>query len=271
LTSTNPECTSGAKKTGAGHSSYDRYQERARPCSVGTDTSGTKNVAAARKGVELAFGHDVLHEQYPRVKLKGAAYVPYLKFAWLGTKLEALPTYDTMMECFGKPRPRGRGEWWLVDPARAIEATRSGDQLMLAIVEARSLAHAEPSTQLFAAWAAQVGLLEPTRFEAYPGLLDRVRAREARADELVGEAFPRGIWDVHLVDREGLRDFAYAWFHNMRPAGGPERIYIRDDLVSVCGSRVGTHGHDEPILDDVTWDAIDRAAPRLADRFARWL
>jgi hypothetical protein len=69
----------------------------------------------------------------------------------------------------------------------------------------------------------------------------------------------------YLVDRPGLRDFAYSWFHNI---GGK---YIRFDLIKVFRARPGKHGHDEPILDEDTWANVDRATPMLDRIFATWL
>ena len=78
-------------------------------------------------------------------------------------------------------------------------------------------------------------------------------------------AVPRGLWDVHLKDEPDLRDFAFGWFHNI---GG---FYIRDDLVTVFGARKGPYGHDEPVLDDDNWSAVDRATPTLDQRFGQWV
>jgi hypothetical protein len=75
----------------------------------------------------------------------------------------------------------------------------------------------------------------------------------------------RGLWDIHLKDEPGLRAFANRWFHNM------EEIYIDDDLVAVFGAREGPYGHDEPVLDDDDWPAVDKATPTLDRRFAQWV
>jgi len=37
------------------------------------------------------------------------------------------------------------------------------------------------------------------------------------------------------------------------------------------GKREGPYGHDEPVLDDDDWKAVDRATTALDKRFARWV
>lgn len=91
-----------------------------------------------------------------------------------------------------------------------------------------------------------------------------VKKRKAQGTKLL-DALGRGLWDVHLKDDEALRSFAYQWFHNM---GGN---WITADLKKVFGKREGPYGHDEPKLDDDTWEAVDKASKIFGERFKAWL
>src|SRR5262249_45193393 len=125
-----------------------------------------------------------------------------------------------------------------------------------------------PSRQilgLFVAWAVQRDLLDESRLAAHKKLIAAVRKREKQGSDLVDAALPRGLWDVHLKDLPGLRDFACGWFWNS------DHGYMVSDLIKVFGSRPGSHGHDEPVLDDDDWVAVDRATKALDKRFAAWV
>ena len=50
-----------------------------------------------------------------------------------------------------------------------------------------------------------------------------------------------------------------------------DRTWITTDLKKVFGKRPGKHGHDEPKLDDDTWDAVDKAAKSFEQRFGQWI
>ena len=117
---------------------------------------------------------------------------------------------------------------------------------------------------LLVAWLAHRGFLESTTFPDHAALLEAVRKREVRGSKLVEAALPRGLWDIHLKDLPGFRHFAFEWMHNI---GGK---YIRDDLVTVFGSREGPYGHAEAVLDNDDWQAVDKATPVLDRRFAEW-
>ncbi len=68
-----------------------------------------------------------------------------------------------------------------------------------------------------------------------------------------------------------LEEFLHLWFQ------GETDIHELDDedgasgLKQVFGKRKGPFGHDEPKLDDDTWDAVNAAAELLDQRFAAWL
>lgn len=135
------------------------------------------------------------------------------------------------------------------------------------IKQARELTarwESRPLVGLLVAWLAGDAFLEPKAFLGHEALLEGVRKRKERGSKLVEAALPRGLWDIHLKDLPGFRDFAYGWMHNI---GG---MFIRDDLVSVFGSREGPYGHQEAVLDDDDWQAVDKATPVLDRRFAGW-
>lgn len=247
-----------------------------------TDVGRTKNVVAKKHGVELCFGHDILNEKYPLLAKSKSSFVPYLRLVWLNKGWsEPLPfglafglTAEELTTCLGEPRVRGTAKfrYWerTLDPARDVELSVDEKSVTIAVSQARELSgrHGSPSRPvvgLFVAWAVSVDLLFGPTFHPHRELVEAIRRRERQGTALVDAALPRGLWDSHLVPVPGLRDFAYGWFHNI---GGS---YIRDDLVSVFGAREGPHGHDEPVLDDDTWDAVSRAIPTLNRRFIAWV
>jgi hypothetical protein len=116
---------------------------------------------------------------------------------------------------------------------------------------------------VFLAWAAIRGLLDEARFAKHEGLLAAVKQREATGTQLF-DALGRGLWDDHLVNDADLRQYAFCYFHNMG-------AWITADFKEVFGKRTGPYGHDEPKLDEATWDAVDQAARVLDERFERWL
>jgi hypothetical protein len=116
---------------------------------------------------------------------------------------------------------------------------------------------------LFVAWALTRGLLEESKFAPHATLIQEIKKRKRKGSELVAVALRRGLWDEHLVDRPKLRLTAYRWFHNMCD------LWITADLVDVSGRRTSASGHDEPILDDDAWDAVDMATQTLDNRFCR--
>jgi hypothetical protein len=254
------------------------------PPATKTDSSSARNVVAKKHGLEFAFDHDVKHDLYPLVKTK-KSFVPYLSYVWLTDEFpEPLPfdlvhglEPDEITKRLGvTPTERGYGEYhrafWsrVLDAPRAIVFSADATHRILRIDEASKLsAHygvpAQPVVGLFVAWAAQHGLLDPTRAGSHAALLEEVRTGTRRGSELLDAAYPRGLWDVHLIDRPGLRRFAYQWFHNI---GG---TFIRDDLVAVFGGRKGPYGHEEPALDTDDAAAVKRATPKLDTTFAPWL
>jgi hypothetical protein len=244
-----------------------------------TDAGGTKNVVAKKHGVELAFSHDIKNEKYPLVPKTAKSFVPYLCLVWLTPKFKELPfgiafgmEPDEVTKRLGvEPEKRSYGLAWsrVLDAERDIELHYDGRECTVVVDEAFELSGRfgcpKPVTGLFVAWAAMRGLLDPTRAEAHASLFNDVRTGKRKGSELLAAAWPRGLWGNHLIDKPGLRHFAYGWFHRLKDA------YIIADLIELFGSREGPTGHNEPVLDDDDATAVKKATPKLDAVFAPWL
>jgi hypothetical protein len=246
-----------------------------------TDSGDSKYVIARKHGLDLLFAHDIKNERYPLVPKTKKTFVPYLQLVWLKEKFSEMPfgiahgmDPDEITKRLGvTPGVRGSGkfQYWrkVLDPARDIVLDVCDDEITIGVEEALELTsrhHPPPQISgLFLAWAARRGLLDESRFAVHAELLAAVRKGRAKGSELLAAAIPRGIWDIHLKDEPGLRDFAHGWFHNI------DHGYVIFDLIKVFGHRPGPHGHDEPILDDDDPKAVDKATPALDKRFARWV
>ncbi|MCP3099733.1 hypothetical protein LZ198_12730 [Myxococcus sp. K15C18031901] len=249
-----------------------------------SDVNDSAHVVAKPQGIEMLFSHDVLDERYPPIAKTRRAFVPYLSVVWLGEKFaEAdLPqgltrkmTAEQMRAVLGEPdapwNPEDDSPKWtrvLDAEARIVlmaESSAKGPRLRLLIDAARELTTRRVDAGLFVAWCALRGLLDTERLAAPAPLLAQLQRREVQGSALVDAVLPRGLWDAHLRDLPGLRAFAYAWFHRL------EGVYIRDDLARVFGLRTGPRGHDEVVLDEDTWAAVDQATPVLDERFATWV
>ena len=240
------------------------------------------HVTAPKLGVELSFSHKIHADAYPPIAKTKNSFVPYLALAWLNPKLgeELLgvswknPTLEALSKRLGPPTfLTGSSEpvWVMELDSSAHTELRfdleSGElSVTLAVAQARALEEfPDASTGLFVGYAAERGLLDPDRFEAHAELLRRVAAREAQGSELIARALGRGLWDDHLKDDAELRTFTFGWFHNIG------KVWITRDLIKVFGKREGPYGHDEPVLDDDTWAAVDEATPIFDQRLAAWL
>lgn len=247
-----------------------------------TDADATKNLVAKQHGLEMVFEHDVKNMKYPPERKSKSSYLPYLSLAWLNPRLpDALPfglkfgmSADEIAGVMGEPTghigsgPFRRPYWQRVlDSARDIRFQVDPKTFAIEVSQARQLAGpaaSRPMVGLLVAWLARRQLLEPPAFDEHGLLLGAVVRRERQGSTLVDAALRRGLWDSHLKDLPGLRHFTFEWMHNI---GGK---FIRDDLVSVFGSRKGPYGHDEAALDNDDWPAVDLAAPILDSRFAEW-
>jgi hypothetical protein len=241
----------------------------------GSTRSESKNVEAKKHGLELVFSHDVRNAKYPLVPKSKTAYVPYLSLVWLNPKLPGpLPfglrfgmSVEEIAAALGDPS--GPCPYWEreLDPTRDIVFRVDEREITIGIKQACELTsrwESRPLVGLLVAWLASRGFLEPKAFLGHEALLEAVRERKERGSKLVEAALPRGLWDIHLKDLPGFRQFAYEWMHRLGEA------WIRADLVSVFGSREGDFGHDEAALDDDDWQAVDKATPVLDRRFAEW-
>jgi hypothetical protein len=247
-----------------------------------TDVTRYKHVVAKKLGVALAFDHDVKNSKYPLIAKSKTSFLPYLKIAWLDPKLpDPLPfglrfgmSVEEISRAMGDPAGEigsmsSRRPYWqpVLDPARDILFRAESKQFLIKIDQALELTRrweSGPRVGLLVEWLAYRHLLDSAAFPEHGALVDAVSKRAERGSKLVKAALPRGLWDIHLKDLPGLRPFAYEWMHNI------DGKYIRDDLVSVFGSREGSHGHAEPVLDDDDWPAVDRATPVLDRRFSEW-
>lgn len=246
-----------------------------------TDVAADKDVIAKKHGLELRFGHDIKNDKYPLIPKTAKSFVPYFQLAWMTKKFKELPygisfgmEPNEVTKRFGaEPEALPFGSRWsrVVGAARDVELVYDGRECRIVVDEATELSgrHNVPPKAVvgvFVAWAAQRGLFDPTRVGPHAALLDEVRAGKRKGSELLTAAWPRGLWDVHLADKPGLRQFAYRWFHRLGDAG-----YIIFDLIEVFGGREGPTGHDEPAIDTDDAAVVKKATPKLDAAFAPWL
>jgi hypothetical protein len=119
---------------------------------------------------------------------------------------------------------------------------------------------------LFVAWAITRNLLNLERLATHAALIAKVKSHATTGSAFVSAALPRGLWDRHLLNLPGLFDFTYGWFHRVGGVG-----FIVADLVKVFGERMSERGLPEPVLDEDSWDAVDKATKVLDGVFAQWL
>jgi hypothetical protein len=256
-----------------------------------TDMGSAAEVKAKKLGFTLWFAHDERNDNFPLVRKSKSSYLPYLSQISFDSTYGPLPfglewkhTEEQVAERLGPPikkplfpdQPDGpqRTFWYrTLIPGWSelrFQYGKKGLAMTLWIPQAAELTsrHGVPGAPLvgvFVAWAILRGLLDEARFPQHAALLERVRARTALGTEFVREALPRGLWDVHLKDLPELRLHAGRWLRNM---GG---LSATKDFIALFGSRKNQHAHDEPALDDATWEAVERATPMLDEQFARWV
>ncbi|WP_394849626.1 hypothetical protein LZC95_19515 [Pendulispora brunnea] len=254
-----------------------------------SDADESDGFDVAKAGIELMFSHHILNEAYPPIRKNVSSFLPYLSHAWVRPKIGETvlgipwkkPTEADVVKVLGAPdgapvvaktrtiQKRVPLSNKVLDEGASVELHVSLDEsltIVLSVMEALGLdEYPDAATGLFVAWAAIHGLLDESRFADHASLLAAVKKRKAKGTELVKAAMPRGLWSDHLIDDDELRKFAFGWFRNM---GGK---WITADLKKLFGKRKGPHGHDEPKLDDDTWDAVEKAAPIFTKRFAPWL
>jgi hypothetical protein len=253
-----------------------------------SENNDSANVEAAKHGVELVFSHDVLNEAFPPIPKTSKTFIPYVSHAWvrsrIGEPVLGVPwkasSEEEVTKVLGPPTGHRAAfmdedeltvAYWeyALDTSGHVWLELEYDDGLSVTISLKSASelerHPNVTTGLFVGYAATRGLLDASRFEAHRELLAAVSKRKAQGSELVKQALPRGLWGDHLRDAPGLRELAYRWFHNMND------LWITADLKKTFGKRAGPFGHDEPKLDDDTWDAVDKAAPLLDKRFAAWL
>lgn len=247
-----------------------------------TDAGGSKNVVAKRHGLEFVFNHDVKNEAYPLLTKTKKSFIPYLSLAWLTPRFkEPFPfgfafglEPDEVTRRLGVPPvehvPKVPIWTRVLDAEREIVLSVDARECRIRVEEARELSARcgvppLPVVGLFVAWAAQCNLLDAGRVGPHAALLEDVRTGRRKGSELLAAAWPRGLWDVHLADKPGLRQFAFGWFHNV---GGS---FINRDLIDVFGERMNRYSHKEPVLDDDDPAAVKKATQKLDAVFAPWL
>jgi hypothetical protein len=251
-------------------------------------SSDSVNVSAPKAGIEMVFSHNVRNEKYPPISKSARSFIPYLSHAWIREKIgepvfgvdvkkgteadviKSLGDPDGYEPAFMSDNDPTVAYWHRVVDAAAdvVLEIESDDGLgfVVTIVSSRALEeYPGVSTHLFLGWAATRGLLDETYFAQHADLLAKVKGRQALGSDLLRAALPRGLWDSHLVDKPGLRRTAYQWFHNM--AG----LWITADLIKIFGSHRGPFGHDDPTVDNDSWENVDKAAPAFEKVFAKWL
>jgi hypothetical protein len=265
-----------------------------------TNTVGAKVPSSARDmelakevksktGFRLWFDHDLLNDAFPLIPKTKNSFLPYLSEVSFDPKwTEKLP-FDldwkqgeaevtarlgapTVVRLFpDDPDNMTTRSWWEreIDPGRTylrVQAGKKSTSLTLMIRQTMALSSRHgvpplPAVGLFVGWALSRGLLDESRFPQHRTLIDRIKNRAEKGSALVRAAMPRGLWLDHLVPNEGLRTFARRSFSRS----------LTPDLIEVFGERTDQHSHRQAVLDDDSWEAVDRAAPILDRRFAEWV
>jgi hypothetical protein len=236
-------------------------------------------------GLMLRVLNDITNEKYPVLNKTKNTFVNYLSLAEItdscGETVLGLAwnsSSDDIKRVLGEPTRLRRPNMidppsipvWVrrLDDGVDLELIVEFNEVMTVRFEVYSSGSLEsnpnPSLGVFVAWAIEHGLLDRNRFPNHAELFEAVRKRERLGSDFVRQALPRGLWFDHLLDGDGLRDFAHHWFYNFGS-------WIVTDFKKVFGARAGQYGHDEPSLDLDSWEAVDKAAKVLKKRFRQWL
>lgn len=266
-----------------------RYIEKTlkkKPPKLASDRNGAPGIDASKLGIQLGFDHDVNNDAYVPIAVTKSSFVPYTSTVWLDDAIKEqvlgvdwaakdAAAVARTLGAFTSLEPRFMGEkpsvptWDIVlDEAAHVDLNIEFDKRVRVRIQIRQARELEKfdrvTTGLFIAWAATRKLLDHDRLAAHADLVAKIAKRQAQGTAL-WDAFGRGMWDDFLVDKPGLRLFAYSWFKNIG------KVWIVKDLIKVFGKRVGEYGHDEPKLDDDSWAAVDKASKTLDERFKSFL
>jgi hypothetical protein len=252
-----------------------------------SDRNDDAGIDASKKfGVQLSATHDVLNDASPPIKKTAQSFVPWVSTAWVdekfGEAILGVPWNASRAEVeklLGKPmKMRGFladdeektvAVWtYALDEGAHVELEitfRNRVEVLIGVATAADLEkYDRVEAGVFLAWALTRGLLDEERLAKHAALIAAMKKKQATGGEL-WDVLARGLWDDHLKDDGDLRNYAYGYFHNI---GGD---WITADLKKVFGKRKGPYGHDEPKLDDPTWDAVGKATKILDQRFSRWI
>ncbi len=256
-----------------------------------TDMSSSKEVKS-KTGFTLWFSHDHLNDAFPLLPKTKNSFVPYVSQVQLSAKWPEKLPFDlnwkhdqaAIETRLGPPivRPLFADDadspiltWWErdLDPGRTylkVQLKKKGLSVDLLIrgtfaLSSRHGVPAKPVVGLVVAWALSRGLLDESRFPKEYALLARIKQRAEKGSALIDAAMPRGLWCDHLLPDEALRTVASNLF------GGMGGLSLDQDLIDVFGERTNIYSHREPVIDDDSWDAVDKAAKILDQRFAAFV
>ena len=249
------------------------------PCA---EMGDAKNVKSKTLGITAYFAYDVLNDAFPLVPKSAKTWVRYFTEVSFTNKWpEPLP-FGLAWKCTeadleARVGPTILTPSWMADDeemakswARDLDLGRSylaigrrekGD-LSLTMELRRSWAVTskyvpKPAvTGVVVAWLILRDLLDASRFPLHAELIASVARRERQGTAFVDAALGRGLWTDHIADPKVARRL-HQWLKNMNGRS------MQKDFVELFGECTNEHRHTEPALEDDTWDAIDRAAPKM--------
>jgi predicted DNA-binding WGR domain protein len=248
------------------------------------------------QGITVWFSHNVIHEDYPPIPKTKSAFIPYVARIEIGSKFkEALPfglrwkmkidELNTLLSKQPNWEPdknlvTGGINGWArsINPRHSTEVyvDVSGGELDLVefcirqdteLTNSRIDVPSKLVQATFIAWAFENSQLSDAVVTKFADVVAQAKERNISPATLLRTTMPRGLWFGHFKHREFARQ-VNNYFHRL---GEFEDQWIRDDFCSIFGSREGQYGHDEPILDDDTWSAVDRVRDILNRRFSKFI
>ncbi|RSZ55320.1 hypothetical protein HF313_06425 [Massilia atriviolacea] len=264
---------------------------KAPPQSIGNAKhDDTVWMSAKQADVELLFSRMVVNRSYPPKPVGKKAICPVLQHVGFGSAYRDPVLFgvhgDALWDAVAARMPEHYSEkthengifekrfTLMLDPGRDIELLlwsyhgRTNGRVQ--IVQGRELTSfhfvkdIHSGAGLFVQWALERGWIERSMFAGHEDLLDAMLRRQTRPSQLVALALERGLWDTHLVNAPGLRQFAHTYFHHF------DGIWLNTDLKTMFGKREGRYGHDEPLLDDDPATIYDALFAVVDQQFADW-